>query len=117
MFCKNCGKQIDDKAVVCPCCGVETKRYGNANDKQPVINIVNENKNVNGICCPRKSKWTAFFLCLFLGFLGVHRFYVGKSGTGIIYLCTAGIFGVGCVVDLVLILLGGFRDKFGQPLV
>ncbi len=53
----------------------------------------------------QKSKWTAFFLCLFLGVLGAHKFYEGKVLFGIIYICTGGLFIVGVVVDLVLLLL------------
>lgn len=51
-----------------------------------------------------KDKWTAFFLCLFLGFTGAHKFYEGKTTLGIIYLCTFGLCGIGWLVDLVLIL-------------
>jgi TM2 domain-containing membrane protein YozV len=61
-----------------------------------------------------KNKWLAFLLCLFLGPLGIHRFYVGKVGTGILFLLTAGICGIGWIVDLVTILTGGFRDVNGQ---
>lgn len=60
-----------------------------------------------------KSRWVALFLCLFLGVLGVHRIYVGKVGTGILWLCTGGFFGIGYIVDLCVIALGGFRDKMG----
>lgn len=63
-----------------------------------------------------KSKWATFFLCLFFGVLGVHRFYTGKIVTGILYLITAGFGGVGVVIDLVRILFGGFHDKNGMPL-
>lgn len=64
-----------------------------------------------------KSRWLTFFLCLFLGVLGVHRFYVGKVGTGLLWLCTGGFFGIGFIVDLCTIALGGFRDKMGRFLV
>ena len=63
-----------------------------------------------------KSKWVAAVLCFFLGVFGVHRFYVGKIGTGLIQLFTAGGLGVWWIIDLVVILLGGFTDKAGNKL-
>lgn len=65
----------------------------------------------------RCKRWAAFFLCLLLGVLGVHRFYVGKIGTGLIYLCTGGLFGIGLLYDLLMILTGNFRDGMGFPLL
>ncbi len=63
-----------------------------------------------------KSKTTALLLCIFLGFFGAHQFYVGKIGKGLLYLFTAGIFGIGWIVDIFRILTGGFRDNVGAPL-
>ena len=63
-----------------------------------------------------KSKGTAAVLCFFLGGLGVHRFYTGKIGTGILWLCTLGLAGVGMIVDFIMILCGSFKDSDGLPL-
>jgi TM2 domain-containing membrane protein YozV len=50
-----------------------------------------------------KSKWVAFFLCLFLGVLGIHKFYEGRVLLGVLYLCTVGLFGVGVIIDLIVL--------------
>ncbi len=62
-----------------------------------------------------KSRTVALLLCLFLGVLGIHRFYVDKIGTGLLYLCTYGLFGIGPFIDLILILTGSFTDGQGLP--
>ena len=60
------------------------------------------------------NRWLlTLLLSIFLGFLGVHRFVVGKVGTGILYLFTDGLFGVGWLVDIIAIATGNFRDKSG----
>ena len=64
-----------------------------------------------------KSKTTAALLCFFLGCFGVHRFYVGKNGSGVAQLLTLGGAGIWCVIDFVMILTGSFKDKKGIPLV
>lgn len=63
-----------------------------------------------------KSKGAAAVLCFFLGALGVHRFYVGKIGTGILWLVTLGFCGIGEIVDFIMILCGSFTDKNGAYL-
>lgn len=52
----------------------------------------------------QKNKWVALLLCLFFGSFGVHRFYEGKIGTGILYLFTLGFFGIGVLIDFFKIL-------------
>lgn len=64
-----------------------------------------------------KSRFAAFMLALFLGALGVHRFYVGKIGTGILQLITLGGLGIWAVIDMVLIAAGVFKDKEGRRVV
>ncbi len=61
-----------------------------------------------------KSRLVSLLLCLFLGGFGIHRFYVGKVGTGILWLLTGGCFGIGLLVDLIMIICGSFRDKQGN---
>lgn len=63
-----------------------------------------------------KKVLVAFLLCLFVGWLGIHRFYVGKIGTGILWLVTGGVFGIGTLVDLIMIVLSVSTDKEGRKL-
>lgn len=51
-----------------------------------------------------KNKWISFFLCLFLGYFGAHKFYEGRILLGIVYIFTAGIFGIGILIDLFVLL-------------
>ena len=61
-----------------------------------------------------KSRLVAALLAFFLGGLGIHRFYTGKIGTGILWLLTGGCFGIGALVDFIMILCGAFKDKEGK---
>ena len=64
-----------------------------------------------------KSWFTALMLCIFLGSLGVHRFYVGKIGTGTVQLFTLGGLGIWTIVDIVTISTRRFKDCFGKQLL
>ena len=63
-----------------------------------------------------KDWLTTLLLCIFLGHIGVHRFYVGKTGTGILYILTIGFCGIGYLVDLIKIITGSFTDKNGNQI-
>jgi len=61
-----------------------------------------------------KSRLVDALLCFFLGYLGIHRFYEGKILTGILWLCTGGLGGIGWLIDLILILCGRGKDANGR---
>ncbi len=63
-----------------------------------------------------KKKLIAFLLCTFLGMLGIHRFYVGKTGSGVAQLLTFGGLGFWAIVDWIMILCGSFTDSEGKAL-
>ncbi len=61
-----------------------------------------------------KSFVATLLLCFFLGGLGVHRFYAGKIGTGILMLLTLGGFGIWSLIDFIMIVVGKFKDSEGN---
>ena len=110
-FCKYCGGKIPEDAVLCTLCGRQVEELRrDAPAPQVIINNANTNSNVNenvnnaSNVSQKRSKWTAFFLCLFFGFLGAHKFYEGKTGMGILYLLTVGLFGIGWLIDCIALL-------------
>jgi TM2 domain-containing membrane protein YozV len=107
MFCKNCGKEIADGTKFCSFCGAsqEDSEVKKAETPAP------KNPNVS-----KKSRTVAALLAFLLGGIGVHRFYVGKTGTGILQIILTFCFGIGYIwalIDLIIILCGNFKDKEG----
>lgn len=65
------------------------------------------------VVASNKNKWVTLALCVFLGFFGAHRFYVGKVGTGVLYIFTVGGLGFGWIIDMVMICCNKFTDSTG----
>ena len=132
MFCRNCGKEIEDGVKFCPACGTavetgtQTPRTAQEHDGER----------------SHKSRTAAALLAFFFGELGIHRFYVGKCGTGVLQIvltCCSGLgailalidlsallalllvtlLGLGiseiwALIDLIVILCGKFTDSEGK---
>lgn len=63
-----------------------------------------------------KKRLIALLLCTFFGWTGIHRFYVDKIGTGVALMFTFGGFGLWIPVDIIMIIIGFFKDSEGKPL-
>ncbi len=97
-YCHSCGKSINKQAEICPYCGVRVGPFPRS--------YVEEHRT-----------WLiVLLLCLFVGSLGIHRFYVGKRGTAILMLLTLGGLGIWTLVDLILIVTGNFTDEDGNKI-
>ena len=103
-FCKFCGQQIPMEAVLCVKCGRQVEQLQGAQNVNPQVVINNAPQPVVYRTGTPKDKWVAFVLAFVLGFLGAHRFYEGKIGTGLLWLFTGGLFGIGWLVDWITIL-------------
>ena len=101
MFCHNCGAQNDDGSNFCKTCG---------------INMFIQPNNTEVRTISEKNWLVALLLCVFLGGIGIHRFYVGKIGTGILMILTFGGFGIWIIIDLILIATNSFTDADGLHL-
>ncbi len=107
LFCPQCGAEMDAGDAFCGACGW---RLGQAADPAAAGGgrVV---ANPSGL-----NRLTALLLCLFLGFLGMHRFYAGKTGTAVLFLITGGFLFVGVIYDCVMIVTGEFTDSQGRKL-
>lgn len=121
-FCQFCGEKIPEDSIICVKCGRQVENISqnqNANGGITINNVSNSSSNSSAsaasaassktqtpIITPplrRVDKRTSLLLCVFLGYFGAHKFYEGKTGMGIIYLLTVGLFGIGWIADIIAI--------------
>lgn len=114
-FCKYCGEKIPFDAVVCTKCGRQVEKLGGDKEGIVINNVASSASSASSSASSSSSapargrtklvnKWVSFMLCLLLGWLGVHKFYEGKGGLGVLYVLTFGIFGIGWIIDIFVIL-------------
>lgn len=105
VYCARCGAAMRAADRFCHACGWEVGAAEAPRTPAPVVNPSDRNR------------LTALLLCIFLGPFGAHRFYVGKIGTGLIWLFTLGFLGIGVIYDLIFIATAEFRDDRDRRVV
>ncbi|MDH5656296.1 MAG: TM2 domain-containing protein [Spirochaetia bacterium] len=103
-YCHNCGTQTNPDQEVCLQCGNSLRT--------PKKSIVGSNLPHN-----RKDWTVTILLNIFLGYMGIHRFYTGHTTIGVLQLVTCGGCGIWSFIDLILILLDHYTDSDGNDLV
>lgn len=99
-LCKKCAHEVDNNASICPYCGATFTQ------KEKIVDTKSETEKEkpeyidNGIVRGPFNKFISIILCIFLGWLGGHKFYERKYIMGIIYALTFGFWTVGIIFDL-----------------
>jgi len=102
MFCTSCGAVIKKQAEICPKCGVRNRGLVSAE-------VANASE---------KDWLTTLLLCLFLSWVGVHRFYTGKIGSGVCMILFGWLtLGIWHLIDFIMICCGKFKDADGKFIV
>lgn len=129
MYCVNCGSQIPEETRYCEYCGTEqsvkqknqekreTYQTHTTQTKVYVTKTAPESAYSNYGNVSHKSRLVVIILWFFFGVLGVHYFYAGRIGMGLLWLITGGFFGIGWIIDIIIILTGSFKDSHGRPIV
>lgn len=89
---------------------IESEEKQTKGENKVLKTEINTAKEANQVDISNKSRLVAFLLCYIFGMFGAHRFYVGKNVTAIFYILTFGLFGIGLLVDTLMIILGKFKD-------
>ena len=127
MRCPHCNGESPSGSLTCIFCDSELPQPQKIENNNNIVQNITYNVTNYNTSKPRphsqplvsqKSKGTAIALCCcgFLGFGGLNRFYVGKNISGIVYLCTMGLFLFGTIADLVKLSKGTFTDSKGLSL-
>ncbi len=106
MYCSNCGKSIPSDSNICPYCGNKINNYQEGKPKEKIYYVSAKSRTLAGILC----------LLGFGGLAGIHRMYVGRWKTGLLYAVTFGVFFLGTLYDIYQIYYESFKDTDGYPL-
>ncbi|MCL1994779.1 MAG: TM2 domain-containing protein [Defluviitaleaceae bacterium] len=111
LFCRECLVEFDDK-YYCKDHALEKIKLCTQNDNGETVAKKKYNESKRNKKNKKKHKnfdfrWLiSLVLCILWGYLGIHRFYLGRWGTGFLWLFTGGLFGIGYIVDIILIACG-----------
>jgi hypothetical protein len=126
MYCRNCGNEVSDKAIMCVACGTPPMAgnkfcYNCKAETTPGSTICMKCgvslQNLNPIQVEGRDWLTTLLLCFFLGVFGVHRFYTGHTAIGVVQLLTLGGCGIWALIDFIMIIVGSYRDAEGHFLI
>ena len=127
MFCRNCGKELTGTPEICvgcgarplvgssfcQACGAETNalaeiciKCGAGLGKAEAVDISSKSRLATTLLCILPA-WI-------VGIAGIHRFYLGKIGTGIAMLLTLGGLGIWTLIDFIYVVSGSMKDKEGK---
>ncbi len=132
MYCRNCGNEVSEKAIMCVACGTPpnsgNKYCSNCKADTSPSTVVCMKCGVGlrgeitgarpGAVAGESKDWlTTLLLALFVGYFGVHRFYTGHTGIGVVQLLTLGGCGIWTLIDIIQIVTGSYKDAQGNALV
>lgn len=124
MFCRTCGKELVEGADFCTSCGVKPlkgNKFCNAcgAETRPDAEVcVKCGVRLGKVGTGEGKSWlVALLLSIFVGQLGIDRFYLGRIGTGILKLITFGGLGIWWLIDVILIATNNLKDSEDRPLV